>query len=152
MWAEWRAIKLFKVCGWVFKPSKRSSELTQIVRFLGLEIDSRDLTFNIPADKIVKIKSLAAEIKARSRVKVKLLARLVGMLQAVKSATGPIVAVLTRSLYHVVASAPNWSSFVWLSDMAKHEIDWWLSNLDKVAKYLDPCEAAKFNSIEYFST
>ena len=119
----------------MFKPGKRSGEPAQIVRFLGLEIDSRDLTFNIPADKIVKIKSLAAEIKARSRVKVKLLARLVGMLQAVKPATGPIVAVLTRSLYHVVASAPNWSSSVGLSDMAKHEIDWWLSNLDKVAKY-----------------
>ena len=103
LWAERRTIMLFKVRGWVFKPSKRSSEPVQIVRFLGLEIDSRDLTFNIPADRIVKIKSLAAEIKARSRVKVKLLARLVGMLQAVKPATGPIMAVLTRLLYHVVA-------------------------------------------------
>ena len=131
---ERRVTKLFQNCGWVFKPSKRQ-EPAQLCRFLGLEIDSRDLTFNIPKDKISKIKSVAADIKARSRMKVKLLARLVGMLQAVKLATGPIVAVMTRSLYHVVASAPSWSSNVQLSEMAKFELNWWLDNIDKVSKY-----------------
>ena len=133
--AERQVIKLFQDCGWVFKPSKRSGEPAQLCRFLGLEIDSRDLTFNIPQDKIEKIKSVAVEILARKRIKVKLLARFVGMLQSVKLATGPIVAVMTRSLYHTVASAPSWSSMVVLSDMAKFETNWWHDNLNEVSKY-----------------
>ena len=76
--AERQVIKLFQDCGWVFKPSKRSGEPAQLCRFLGLEIDSRDLTFNIPQDKIEKIKLVAVEILARKRIKVKLLARLWG--------------------------------------------------------------------------
>ena len=133
--AERLIIKLFQECGWVFKPSKRSGEPAQLCRFLGLDINSLDLTFNIPQDKIDKVKSVAVEIKARKRFKVKLLARFVGMLQAVKLATGPIVAVMTRSMYHTVTAAPSWSSFVILSDMAKFELNWWLDNIHKVSKY-----------------
>ena len=96
--AERRTYEVFQECGWVFKPSKRSGEPAQTCKFLGLIIDSRDLTFNIPDSKVQDIKALIAEIRARKRVKVKLVARLVGKLQAVRLATGPIVAVLTRSL------------------------------------------------------
>ena len=113
--AEHRIIELFQECGWVFKASKRSGELSQVCRFLGLEIDSRDLSFYIPEDKICKIKAVIVEVRARSKVKVKLVAKVVGMLQAVRLATGPIVAVLTRSLYHVVSCAHRWSSYVMLT-------------------------------------
>ena len=133
--AELRIIEVFQECGWVFKASKRSGEPSQVCRFLGLEIDSRDLTFNIPDDKIIKIKAVIAEVRARGKVKVKLLAKVVGMLQSVRLATGPIVAVLTRSLYHVVNCAPRWGSSVKLTDMANFELDWWSSNLSKVSKF-----------------
>jgi hypothetical protein len=133
--AERRVIELFQECGWVFKAEKRSGEPAQVCRFLGLVIDSRDLTFNIPKDKIAKIQDVISEVQARSRVHVKALAKLVGMLQSVRLATGPIVAVLTRSLYHVVDEAPRWSSYVKLSDLARTELEWWKENLEKVSKY-----------------
>ena len=53
---ERRLYKLFCTCGWVFKPEKRSGEPAQVCRFLGFEIDSRDMTFNIPKDKLEKIR------------------------------------------------------------------------------------------------
>ena len=133
--AERRVIELFQECGWVFKAEKRSGEPAQVCRFLGLVIDSRDMTFNIPKDKIDKIQDMISEVRARSRVHVKALAKLVGMLQSVRLATGPIVAVLTRSLYHVVDEAPRWSSYVQLSDLARTELEWWKENLEKVSKY-----------------
>ena len=46
---------LFYRAGWVFKPGKRSGNPSQVCRFLGLDLDTRDLTFNIPVDKIENI-------------------------------------------------------------------------------------------------
>ena len=133
--AEQRTYEVFQDCGWIFKPSKRSGDPAQTCKFLGLIIDSRDLTFNIPDCKIQDIKSLIAEVRARKRVKVKLVARLVGKLQAVRLATGPIVAVLTRSLYVAVAAAKSWKSWIKLTEMAKFELQWWQENLQLVAKF-----------------
>ena len=134
--AEARMYELFQACGWLFKLGKRSGELAQVCRFLGLNIDSRDLTSNIPEEKILNIKSVIDKVRGQGKkVKVKLVAQLVGKLQAVRLATGPIVAVLTRSLYHVVDSAPRWSSKVVLTELAQFELNWWDSNLSQVAKY-----------------
>ena len=134
--AEARMYEQFEACGWLFKPSKRSGEPSQVCRFLGLNIDTRDYTFNIPDEKIEDIKSVIFQVKKEGKqVKVKLLAKLIGKLQAVRLATGPIVAVLTRSLYHVVDSARTWRSKVELTELAKFELDWWLHNVSQVAKY-----------------
>ena len=133
--AERRTYEVFQDCGWIFKPSKRSGEPAQTCKFLGLIIDSRDLTFNIPDYKIQDIKSLIAELRARTRVKVKLVARLVGKLQAVRLATGPIVAILTRSLYVAVATAKSWKSWLEFTEMAQFELRWWQENLQLVAKF-----------------
>ena len=134
--AEAKLYKLFEACGWVFKPSKRSGEPAQSCRFLGLIIDSRDFTFNIPSEKVDNIKAVIGQVRNEgSRIKVKLVARLIGKLQAVRLATGPIVAVLTRSLTHVVATAPRWRSKVKLTEMARFELDWWDSNLGQVSKF-----------------
>ena len=44
---------LIEKAGLVFKPSKRSGDPAQVCKFLGLVIDTRDLTFNIPEEKIL---------------------------------------------------------------------------------------------------
>ena len=54
------------------------------------------MTFNIPEDKVSDIAALAADILQKRKVKVRLLARLVGKLQSVRLATGPIVSIMTR--------------------------------------------------------
>ena len=134
---EWerKVYDLFQKAGWVFKPSKRSGEPAQVCRFLGLEIDSRDLTFNIPLDKKEAIKSHLLYLKTLKRIKVKNLASLVGKLQSVRLATGPIVSVMTRSLYHTISKAKFWSSWVELEHLARYELTWWLENLDSVSKF-----------------
>ena len=132
---EARMIELFSEAGWVFKPSKRSGEPSQICRFLGLEINSTDYTFNIPEDKLLTIESRLQEVKSRRRLKIRMVARLVGTLQAVRRATGPIVSVMTRSLYEVVHRATSWHSWTELDAMARYEVDWWLHNIRDVAKY-----------------
>lgn len=134
---EWeqRVKVLFSKAGWVFKPGKRSGEPSQLCRFLGLVIDSRDLTFNIPEDKLESIQSKAGEMLKRKMNKVRIIASFVGLLQSVRLATGPIVSVMTRSLYYAINNAKSWNSFVKLDDLAREELQWWLENVRKVSKY-----------------
>ena len=60
------------------------------------------------------------------------MARLVGKLQSVRLATGPIVAVLTRSLCVAVTAAKTWKSWIELTEMARYELRWWEENLQHV--------------------
>ena len=131
---ERRLYELFQKCGWVFKPEKRSGEPAQVCRFLGLNIDSVDMTFSIPSDKLVKIKDKLKAVK-RGRVKVRKVAQLVGLLQSVRLATGPIVAIMTRSLYVEVARAATWSSIIAITGLARFEVRWWLENLESVSRF-----------------
>ena len=127
--------ELFSKAGWVFKPGKRSGNPAQVCRFLGLDLDSRDLTFNIPEDKLQKIESKATELLKRKFNKVQSIASFVGLLQSVRLATGPIVSILTRSLYHLINCARNWCSFVRFDDLAKFEVSWWQQNIRSVCKF-----------------
>ena len=53
-----------------------------------MEVDSRDLTFHIPADKLGKIKFKLGLVKTQKAYGVRNLARVVGTLQSVRLATG----------------------------------------------------------------
>ena len=132
---ERRMKELLHEAGWVFKPSKRSGPPSRICKFLGLVINSSDLTFNIPEDKIRKIVSKAVEIKFLNFVKVRKLASFVGLLQSVRLATGPIVSIFTRSLYRSIKEARSWESFVKLDAEASFETQWWIENIRSVSTY-----------------
>ena len=118
----------------MFKLEKRSGEPAQECRLLGLDIDSKDMTFNIPKDNMVKIMEKLKAVRRR-RLTAKKVAQLVGLLQCMRLATGPIMAIMTRSLYYEVAKAATWYSFITLTDLARREVDWWLENLESVAKF-----------------
>ena len=71
---------LFEEAGLVFKPSKSFGLPSQYVVFLGLGIDSRDITFNIPDPKISRVVPWAEELLQQREVPVRNLAGLVGLL------------------------------------------------------------------------
>ena len=135
---QWRWRRKPRICSkgvdGFFKEEKRSGEPSQEVKYLGLEINSMDMTFNIPEDKQDTIIRRIREIKGRRKVKVKAVARVIGTLQSVGRATGTIVRIMTRSLYKV-SKAKTWASFVSLCDAAEEELSWWEENLKSVSKY-----------------
>ena len=95
----------------------------------------RDLTFSIPADKVTSIVALCRQLLAQRHVRVKELAKVVGKLQAVRLATGPIVAIMTRSLYVTVDRAASWGSRVKLDALSRGELEWWIGNLHMVDRF-----------------
>ena len=133
--SEAEVVSVFAGCGWVFKPSKRSGDPSQCVRFLGLIVDSRDLTFSVPEDKLVRIVEDCGSLLRGKWVKIRKVASVVGLIQSVRRATGPIVAVLTRSLNHAVQCAARWESWVRLDELARFELQWWKSNVRSVSRY-----------------
>ena len=133
--SEAEVVEVFSSCGWVFKASKRSGDPSQSVKFLGLIVDSRDLTFSIPEDKLVRIVESCGELLRAKWVKVRKIAAVVGLIQSVRRATGPIVSVLTRSLNHAVQGAARWESWVRMDELARFELQWWKSNVRSVSRY-----------------
>ena len=95
----------------------------------------RDLTFSIPADKVTSIVALCRQLLVQRHVRVKEVAKVVGKLQAVRLATGPIVAIMTRSLYVMVDRAATWSSRVKLDPLSRAELEWWVGNLHTVDRF-----------------
>ena len=93
-----------------FKPSENSGLPVQYVIFLGLVTDSRDMTFNIPDPKIARVIKWDSELLEQREVPVRNLTGFVGLLQPLRTATGSIVSVMTRSLYKVISQAKSWSS------------------------------------------
>ena len=75
------------MCGWTFNQAKSSGKPAQVVRFLGLNINSWDLSFNIPEDKLKDIKKKQKWLMNLCGVHMKQLAKLVGILQSL--ATSP---------------------------------------------------------------
>ena len=55
-------------------------EPSQVCRFPGLDIDSRDMTFNISADKLEKVKVKLQAVRASGTCRVREVAQLVGTL------------------------------------------------------------------------
>ena len=104
-----------------------------------MEIDSKDMTFNIPKDKLEKVveklEALKRGTRKGRRVGVTKVAQVVGLLQSVRLTTGSIVAIMTRALYVEVARAATWISFITITGLAKFEVIWWLDNLNSVTKF-----------------
>ena len=91
--------------GWVFKPSKSSGPPSQRVTYLGLVINSLDMIFEIPADKMLRLLEGAKVLLSARRFLVKTLASWVGLLQSVRLALGPVVSIMCRSLYDSIKPA-----------------------------------------------
>jgi hypothetical protein len=121
--------------GWIFKPSKSSGPPSQKVKFLGLIVDSVKMKFAIPPDKLVKLIEGAKFLLSFRKLHVRLLASWVGLLQSCRLAIGPLVSIMTRSVYDVISKAPYWSSHIYLEDKARFQVQWWSDSLHNLNEY-----------------
>ena len=67
--------------------------------YLGISVDTEKMMFVLPEKKMNKIVGEIAEVFSHRKVQVRLLARVVGLLQAGVRALGQPVRVCTRALY-----------------------------------------------------
>ena len=101
----------------------------QCIEHLGLEVDTRDMQFRAPGDKLRRLASLAKDILVRSArdrrwVPAKLLATLAGKAQFLYLAIPPARFYL-RELHSVLATKSTWGSRVQLSKQLIRDLEWW---------------------------
>ena len=105
------------------------------------------MSFSIPEDKLRKVRKMltslnritAVKVRGRrnetGRVHVKVLAKVLGTLQSLRLATGPLTAVMTRALYTSIASALSWDCYVRLDQFGRDEVEWWHKHIRSLDRY-----------------
>ena len=123
------ALDIFKRAGWIVNLEKSESEPSQSMKFLGLINSTSDMKYYIPEKKLDNILDLLFEILSKKKCHIKVLAKALGKLQFIQKATGPIVRILCRSSYRLIALAKSWNCMIEISDDARRELTYLLKNL-----------------------
>ena len=110
-------------------PTKCVWEPSQSLQHLGLTVNSADGLFEVPKEKLAKLKRLAVGLRVTAKGNRRLvgkrdLAMLCGFAQSVKLALPPAQLFL-RNLYDALAQPVGWSGKVRLSRAAMRDLDWW---------------------------
>lgn len=117
-----------------FAVSEKKSEWSpvQLIRFLGLLVNSAEYSFEIPVDRLEKIKAVIADVlrsaEKGSKVEARSVARLCGHLISVRLAVSP-ARIFTRALYADINDTPFLSNKIRLSEQAIDELQFWNTSL-----------------------
>ena len=121
--------------GFVVNQEKSQKIASQQIDFLGFRIDSLQMTFTLPAEKVKKIKDNCKQALRLKQVTVTDLARIIGTLTATHLAVLPaplnyrgLQLQKEESLYHPL----SYESVVTLSVASRKDLEWWVANLDRV--------------------
>uniref|UniRef100_A0A914YX61 Reverse transcriptase domain-containing protein n=1 Tax=Panagrolaimus superbus TaxID=310955 RepID=A0A914YX61_9BILA len=128
---------LFKALGLIVNEQKSQLTPVQQIEFLGLNIDSCNMTFSVPLVKQEKIKSLANELLESETIPARKISKLCGMLASVKLACnfGALKArYLQRSLKGVGPTTADFDKKLKLLPEAEAEAIFWST-----------CAASKFS-------
>ena len=120
--------------GFVAHPEKSQWIPTQRLVWLGFVIDMAVGQIEVPEDKLLATKELAAKILSMPQIPARLLARLVGKIISLGLAMGPISRFMTRSLYALLESRAAWCDCLILSTEARTELEFWDNCLARLSK------------------
>lgn len=111
-------IQVFKYLGWDINYKKSQLTASQQIVYLGFLIDSRKMMYFYPERKVAEVKTLFNDIlgKALSKdpIHLKLLAKLLGKLCAMRLSHGNIVMIFTRKCQHILGKQVylnGWNSY-----------------------------------------
>ena len=109
--------------------SKGQWEPQLTVEYLGMEVDSKDGVFRVPATKVKKIKQLAVSLLCRAKrekrwLPARAIASFAGLVQSVYLAVPPARYHL-RSLHDVLKTKKNWTALVKMDNLSLSDLQWW---------------------------
>jgi hypothetical protein len=120
-------LELFQWAGWNIQWKKTSTEAQQRVRYLGVEVDTENMEFRLPEDKLKDIEvTLDREIGRGLRKEgseKKEAAELLGKLAACRVTHGEVLHIMTRAAQHQLGVATlreNWEGkLLWDKDAVR---------------------------------
>ena len=144
-WAP-RLLSLFKRLGLIVNEGKSVLEPAQLLRILGMDVDTTTHTFAVPEKRVAAMEEGGAELLALADsarpVRARDLAKMVGRIMSCHVALGSVVRRRTRRCYAalavctaVPADAPRrvlraaWDEKLLLPAEALRELRWWMANV-----------------------
>ena len=125
-------IYLLQGLGFLINIKKSVLEPTQFIEFLGIEINSLEMTLQLPQEKKNQIVTQCQGLLEKSNVTIRELTRLVGRLSSTAVAILPAplqYRAIQRQQIAELANKKNYNSLVTLTEEVKGELNWWIQNL-----------------------
>jgi len=121
--------------GFIINQEKSQNQASQVIEFLGFLINSREMSFKLPPAKVKQIRDECKRFLRESKVTVRELAHIVGML------VGTRLAVLPAPLHYRALQAQkirgliprlSYESTVTLNHSSQQDLQWWINHLSQV--------------------
>ena len=142
-------VEVLSQAGFIVSEHKSKGPAQRIL-FLGLEICSATRKFFIPEEKLLRIIEELESLLITRRVKLRNIARVLGLLQSCSRALGNVIRIRSRNLYRWLNEHLENSSYNYhfaLSELEKEEIAFWIDNI----RSLNGCFfTPKLSSVETF--
>ena len=125
-------IYLLQNLGFLINIKKSVLQPCQTIQFLGMEINSIDMTVTLPQEKKDQIVKQGQDLLRKSSVSPRELTQLIGRLASTAIAVLPAALqyrAMQRQQILELSVAGNYSSEIKLSDEVKAELQWWVQNL-----------------------
>ena len=103
----------------------------KVGKWLGVIINTHDMTFTVPKEKIEKLVLAIQGVLKQKYVSAKQLAKIAGRLSSMHMSIGPLVWLFTRNMYFQIESRQSWHDAYELFDKTKDELNFWLENIEK---------------------
>ena len=105
---------------------------TQLIEFLGVEVDSINMKLSLQQEKVEGIILQCQMMLSAKKVSIRDLMKLIGRLSSSAIAVLPAplqYRAIQRQQIQELASSQNYDSLVTLTEEVKEELDWWCQNL-----------------------
>ena len=125
-------IYLLQHLGFVINLKKSVLIPTQKIEFLGLIIDSVELTLSLTQEKLDKINQLCLRMNKAPQVSVLELTKLIGLLNSTAQAVLPAkiqLRYLQQAQIQALNQTHSYQQKIVLSNHCKQELQWWIENL-----------------------
>ncbi len=143
--AQWALVRILRRLGFYVSYKKLICP-GQVIRFLGIDIDTVDMELRLPADKLLKLMELLKFYINKRKASKKELESLAGVLaHCCKVIHGG--RTFSRRVYDMVASVKKSAHKVRLNDEFRLDLKWWLefagkfNGKAKIIKSTEPCIA-----------
>ena len=125
-------IQIFMYLGFVPNVEKSVVIPSQKMEFLGLVLNSREMSVSLPVSRIEKVKKLCTQLLGQKHCTIREIAKIVGLLVSTKLAVTP-APLHYRGLQRLIPHTQpvDWEEKVMLTPEAKMDLSWWINNIEK---------------------
>ena len=117
--------------GFVTNLAKCKWTPSQQCTWLGFNIDLLLGKVSVPPEKISALQAQLALASTEDKLPPKYLASITGKIISMSVALGPVARLMTRGLYALINARQSWCEVMEISDNAKSELQFWLSEIQE---------------------